>query len=248
MCFNCPTAGPFIIACNNDEIYLTVNREEGYTIEGTIDVAKASSFHIISSDGSHPSEFMIVYYGKESLSHQLRRASTSLTPYLFQAIHPIPRYLNAEGNTLGKNPGPLRLSMHVDEASARLVLQSRVKSRKHQTVVDNNPWVSGREVYSIRCARRRVKREGYLCMKFKPGRRNKPTYCTCIVPSIKRHSEEYKFTLFRLLPVSIKQALLPESGWSGSGADEQTEGRKELEDLSTHYRRYSEWRADSDDQ
>jgi len=190
---------------------------------------------------------MIVYHG-EIESGRYHQLQSGLKLHYQQAIQPMCRYLNAEVNSLGKNPGPLRLSMRVDESSARLVLQSRVKSRKHQMIVDNYPWVSGREVYSIRCARRRVKRDGYLCMKFKPGRRNKPTYCTCIVPSIKRHSEEDKFTLFRLLPVSIKQALLPESGFSGSGAEEQSEGRKELEDLSTHYRHYSEWRAASDDQ
>ena len=152
----CPTAGPFIIACNNDEVYLTVNKEEGYTIEGTINIAKASPFNIVPSDGSHPSEFMIVYYDeKNSEKHcLLRRGSSSLTSQFQHGIHPMPRYLNAEVNTMGRNPGPLQLSIHVDESSARLVLQSRVKSRKHRTVVDNNPWVSGREVYSIRCARR----------------------------------------------------------------------------------------------
>ena len=160
----------------------------------------------------------------------------------------MPRYLNTEVNTMGKNPGPLRLSMHVDESSARLVLQSRVKSRKHRTVVDNSPWVSGREVYSIRCARRRLKREGYLCVKFRPGRENKPAYCTCIVPSVYGHSEENKFLLFRLLPASIKQQLLPEIRDSSSEEEEQREGRKELEELSTQYRCYSEWHATSSHQ
>ena len=248
--FLCSTAGPFLISCNNDDVYLTVNKEEGYTIEGTINIANASPFHIIPSDGSHPSEFMIVYHGEKHTAKypQLRRGSSSLTSHFHHAIRPMPRYLNAEVNTMGKNPGPLRLSMHVDESSARLVLQSRVKSRKHRTVVDNSPWVSGREVYSIRCARRRLKREGYLCVKFRPGRENKPAYCTCIVPSVYGHSEENKFLLFRLLPASIKQQLLPEIRDSSSEEEEQREGRKELEELSTQYRCYSEWHSTSSHQ
>ena len=251
-CFKfCPTAGPFIIACNNDEVYLTVNKEEGYTIEGTINIAKASPFHIVPSDGSHPSEFMIVYHGEKNSEGRrlLRRGSSSLTSLFHQTIRPMPRYLNAEVSTMGRNPGPLQLSMHVDESSARLVLQSRVKSRKHRTVVDNSPWVSGREVYSIRCARRRLKREGYLCMKFKPGRENRPAYCTSIVPSVNGQKEENTFMLFRLLPVSIRQQLLPtvtdENSDGGSDEEEQRKGRTELEELSKQYRRYSEWNVTS---
>ena len=245
------TAGPFIIACNNDEVYLTVNKEEGYSIEGTINIAKASPFHIVPSDGSHPSEFMIVYHGEKSSERRrlLRRGTSSLTSLFHQVIRPMPRYLNAEVSTMGRNPGPLRLSMHVDESSARLVLQNRVKSRKHRAVVDNNPWVSGREVYSIRCARRRLKREGYLCVKFKPGRENKPAYSTCIVPSISGHSEENKFMLFRLLPVSIRQQLQPtENGDIGSDEEEQRKGREELEELNKQYHHYSEWHAASSHQ
>ena len=70
-------------------------------------------------------------------------------------------------------------------------------------------------------------------MKSQPGSENKPTYCTCIVPSINGYSEENNFMLSRLLPVSIRQ---------------QEKWREELEELNKQYRRYSERHAASNHQ
>ena len=54
--------GPFIIACDNDRLYLTVNQEKDYSVEATRDIKQASKFYIIPSDSSRPYEFLIAYY------------------------------------------------------------------------------------------------------------------------------------------------------------------------------------------
>ena len=242
------TAGPFIISCNNDGVYLTVNKDQNYSIEGTININKASPFHIVPSDGSHPNEFMMVYYGEKSFGRyqQLRRGSSSLNAHLEQAVSPMPKYLNADASVRGKNPGPIQVEMKVEESCARLVLQSRILTKKHQMVMDTTSWVNGREVYFIRCARRRFKKEGYLCMKFKPGQDHVPPYRMKIVPSTDAHNDENKFMLFRLLPVSLKQQMLPQIEMNDSSDDIPTgSSRLELEKLSVQYRRFSEWRTAS---
>ena len=239
------TAGPFIISCNNDGVYLTVNKDENNSLEGTININKASTFHIVPSDGSHPNEFMIIYSSEDTSARrdQLRRGSTSLNVHLQQAVCPMPKYLNADASVRGKSPGPIYMEMKVKELCAKLVLQSRVLTKKHQVVMDTTSWVNGRDVYFIRCARRRFKKEGYLCMKFKPGQDHVPPYRIKIVPSTNAHNEDNKFMLFRLLPVSLKQQMVPQIEMKDSSDD--TSSRLELEKLSVQYRRFSEWRTTS---
>ena len=247
------TAGPFIISCNNDGVYLTVNKDENDSLEGTININKASTFHIVPSDGSHPNEFMIIYCSEDTSSRrdQLRRGSTSLNVHLQQAVRSMPKYLNADTSVRGKNPGPIYMEMKVEESCAKLVLQSRVLTKKHQMVMDTTSWVNGRDVYFIRCARRRFKKEGYLCMKFKPGQDRAPPYRIKIVPSTDAHNEDNKFMLFRLLPVSVKQLMMPQierndsSDDTQTGSSDDTSSRLELEKLSVQYRRFSEWRTAS---
>ena len=231
------------MACNDDGVYLTVNRRQNYAVEGTLDINKASPFHIVPSDGSHPNELMMVYYGGKAAirDQKLRRGSTSLNTHLEMAISPMPRYLNAKASIFGKNYGPMTMEMKVDETSARLVLQSRIISKKHHMVVDTSSWVTGREVYFIRCARRRFKKEGFLCMKYKPGREGLP-YRLKIIPSTDKQDESH-FMLFRLLPLSLKQQ--PEL-YTDSGSDVTQPGKNlELEELNLEYRRLSEWRMAS---
>ena len=242
------TAGPFIISCNNDAVYLTVNKDENDSLEGTININKASTFHIVPSDGSHPNEFMIIYCSEKTSARrdQFRRGSSSLNVNLQQAVRPIPKYLNADASVRGKNPGPIQVEMKVKESCARLVLQSRVHTKKHQMVMDTTSWVNGRDVYFIRCARRRFKKEGYLCMKFKPGQDRVPPYRMKIVPSTDAHNDENKFMLFRLLPISLKQQMMPQIEMNDSSDDTPTgSSRLELEKLSLQYRRFSEWRTAS---
>ena len=105
-------------------------------------------------------------------------------------------YLKANTSITGNNDGPITLEMKIDESCARLVLQSRVISKKrHQMVVDTSSWVAGREVYFIRCARRYFRKEGFLCMKFKPSQNGLPPYRLKIVSSTEKHGGDH-FMLF----------------------------------------------------
>lgn len=221
-------------------VYLTVNKERNYSVEGTINVAKASSFHVVPCDGSHPNEFMLIYHNKESTGHfqMLHRGNSCLNEEFQQAVCPMPWYLNARTSMMGKNKGPLQLSDHVEEGNVRLVLQSRVQSKSSRTVMDPTPWVTGREVYFIRCARRQFHRDGYLCVKFQPGREGRPTYKLCIVSSTDDHNTD-KFMLFRLLPMSLKNQLEPVAS-KGDTEIVEEEGKDEFERLNVHYRRFSE--------
>ena len=223
-------------------MFLRVDKDSDYSIEGTINLAKASAFHIVPSDGSHPNEFMLSFCDNKSNSkfQMLRRGSSSLNTELQQAVKPMPRFLNARANVTGKNHGPLQMSDQVEEGHVRLVLQSRVQSKKLRTIVDPTPWVTGRDVFFVRCARRRFKKEGYLCVKFRPGRENGPPYKLCIVPSMEAHNTENRFMLFRLMPVSIQNQLapmLPESDVK------EEESGDELSRLTDQYRRFSAYQV-----
>ena len=242
-----PAAGPFIVACNDDGVYLTVNKSQNYAVEGTLNISKASPFHIIPSDGSHPNEFMMVYYSEKATiqKQKLRRGSSSLTTHLQMAVSPMPRYLKANTSITGRNHGPLTMEMKIDETCARLVLQSRIISKKHNMVMDTSSWVTGREVYFIRCARRRFKKEGFLCMKYKPSQEGLPPYRLKIASSHEKHDENH-FMLFRLLPLSLKHQ---HESYNITDTDEsditQPGEQLELEKLNVEYRRFSEWRTAS---
>ena len=212
-------------------------------MEGTLDINKASPFHIVPSDGSHPNEFMIVYYNEKAActvrDHKLKRGSTTLNAHLQMAVSPMPRYLKANTTITGNNHGPITMEMKVDETCARLVLQGRIASNKHHMIMDTSLWVAGREVYFIRCARRRFKKEGFLCMKYKPSLEGLP-YRLKIVSSTEKDDENH-FMLFRLLPLSLKQQseLYTETDEN----DPQPGDHLELEKLNLEYRRFSEWRT-----
>ena len=230
------------MACNDDGVYLTVNKEHGYAVEGTLDINKASPFHIVPSDGSHPNEFMMVYYNeKVTLRDQALRRSSSLNVHLQMAVSPMPKYLKANASITGSNHGPITMEMKIDETCARLVLESRIISKKHHVVMDTSSWVNGREVYFIRCARRHFKKEGYLCMTFKPRQDGVSPYRLNIVPSTEKHDVNH-FMLFRLLPLSLKQQPEPETKETH---DPHPGGHLELEKLNMEYRRFSEWRTSS---
>ena len=233
------------MACNDDGVYLTVNKSQNYAVEGTLDINRASPFHIVPSDGSHPNEFMMVHYSEKATirDRKLRRGSSSLNAHLQMAVSPMPRYLKANASMTGNNHGPLTMEMKIDETRARFILQSRIISKKHDKVMDTSSWVTGREVYFIRCARRRFKKDGFLCMKYKPSEGSSPPYRLKIVPSTEKHDENH-FMLFRLLPVSLKQQ--PESCTKMEETDIPRPGDSlELEKLNLEYRRFSEWRTAS---
>ena len=67
-------------------------------------------------------------------------------------------------------------------------------------VMDTSSWVTGREVYFIRCARCRFKKEGFLCMKYKPSQEGLPPYRLKIASSHEKHDKKPLHALPSLAP------------------------------------------------
>ena len=112
-------------------------------------------------------------------------------------------------------------------------------------VMDTSSWVTGREVYFIRCARCRFKKEGFLCMKYKPSQEGLPPYRLKIASSHEKHDKNH-FMLFRLLPLSLKHQHESYNIINTDESDITQPGEQlELEKLDVEYRRFSEWRTAS---
>ena len=190
---------------------------EDYSIRGTNKIENASLFFIISSDsGRHPYEFHIAYRGDNR--HMLKKRVSSLTPLSQKAVEAIPRYLNASVSVFGTNQGPLYLQYHVSERS-RLLLFGRVANEKGP--VSTTTWTQGQDMFFINCARRRMKKDGYIAMRRR--RRNREVeWVSACYPRRHDHNDRSIFMLFRLLPASYrdKRRLLPDepdkSGACGS--------------------------------
>ena len=171
-------------------------------MEATRDIKQASAFYVFpNEDGGHSYEFIIGYYGDSR--KVLKRKASTLTSTPWPKMDPIPRYLHAPVGVLGNNFGPLHLKNHVLESQSRLTLHNRLL--KHYTPVDIAPWVDGRDVFFINCARRRAKRDGYICVKLVTSRGGgRPELTTACVPAKRFHNERDTWMLFRLLPVSLR--------------------------------------------
>lgn len=184
--------------------YWTVN--ENYEVFGTSNCQNASLFFIISSDsGRHPYEFHIAYKGDSR--HVLKKRVSSLTPASQKAVEAIPRYLDAEVNVFGSNQGPLRLVYHVSERS-RLLLFGRIANEKGP--ISPGTWTQGRDMFFINCARRTMKRDGYIGMRRRRRNREEEWLSSCW-PRQGHHNDRSRFLLFRLLPASLRDdpSLLP---------------------------------------
>ena len=89
------------------------------------------------------------------------------------------------------------------ESQSRLTLHNRLL--KHYNPVDIAPWMDGRKVFFINCARRRARRDGYICVRLVTSRRRgRPELKTGCVPTKRSHNERDTWMLFRLLPVSLR--------------------------------------------
>ena len=193
-------AGPYLIACNDDRIFWTVNPDNNYAVEATRDIRHASAFFVFpNEDGGHPYEFIIGYYGDSRRVLKRTKSVLSSTPHT--AMEPIARYLHTPVNLLGQNSGPLHLKNHVLATESRLTLHSRLL--KDYNPVDIAPWVDGRDVFFINCARRKAKLDGYICVKL-VTRGGRPELRTSCVTSKRSHNERNIWMLFRLLPISLR--------------------------------------------
>ena len=195
LCFS--AAGPFLVAFGSERSikFWSVN-DDDYSIRGTTNPQNASLFFIISSDsGQHPYEFHIAYMGDNH--HTLKKRVSSLTPLTQKPVQAIPRYLDAGVSVFGTNSGPLYLEYHVSERS-RLLLYGRVANEKGP--VSTTTWTQGRDMFFINCARRRLKRDGYIAMRRRRRRNGEVEWMTACVPRKDDHNERNRLMLFRLLP------------------------------------------------
>ena len=193
------TAGPFLIAAGSERSlrFWTVN--DDYTVHATSNPQNASLFFTISNDsGKHPYEFHIAYMGDNR--HILKKRVSSLTPLSQKACQPIPRYLNASVNAFGINRGPLSLDYYVSGHS-RLLLFGRVSNDAGP--ISGETWAHGQDMYFINCARRRMKRDGYIGIR-RRRRHGEDEWITSCFSSRFEHNESNVFMLFRLLPGSYR--------------------------------------------
>ena len=194
------TAGPFLIAAGSERSlhFWTVN--DDYTVHAISNPQNASLFFIIPNDsGKHPYEFHIVYMGDNR--HILKKRVSSLTPLSQKAIQAIPRYLNASVNAFGINTGPLSLDYYVSGHS-RLLLFGRVSNDAGP--ISCETWAHGQDMYFINCARRRMKKDGYIGIR-RRRKRGKDEWITSCFSSRYIHNESNVFMLFRLLPGSYRE-------------------------------------------
>ena len=177
-------AGPFIMCCNDETIFLKVTRD--FKVVGTTKIEESSNFFVSSNeDGDHPYEFSIMYMAPSLLEGR--------------GIKPIPRYLYAPVNTFGKNEGPLTLRLDAKDTKTRMTLNSR--RVRHFNPVDIKDWVNSKDIFYINCKQRAVKKNGFICVKKTPHDSHVPDeYITYCVPTIKKHNEDKDhFMLFRLI-------------------------------------------------
>ena len=193
-CVHFPPAGPFIISAN-DRLFWKVNADEGYTVEATTDITDASLFYIVPNDnGDHPYEFYVTYICDQQHIYSPYSGRDSAVD--INLVAPIARYLDAGVNAFGFNNGPLRLKHSVKHRHCRLVLHSRIS--EESTPVSISAWSSGNDAFYINCVRRRLKRDGYICLK----RHRHDRFITACLPNTSMHDEHNFFMLFRLLPAS----------------------------------------------
>ena len=179
-------------------LYLSVDNTN-YTILATTDISNASPFFIFPTDeGNHPFEFHIAY--KNNNQRLQKRRDSSHTSKPEQATEQIPRYLSVPLTICGVNKGPLQLK-HLIMEEGRLVLQTRIG--KDKGPVNLHDWLNGKEVFFIKCARRKFKRDGYICVK-QQRRGGEDEWITACVPFKFLHDEREFFMLFQLLPASYK--------------------------------------------
>ena len=193
-------------------------------VMGTTKREQASLFYVIPTDeGRHPHEFYIGYMGDEMDALHLPKGPANPISKVKQ-LAPIPQYVMAELNMLGRCDGPLEVSAGAYRNQVRFSLHNSAakKSAALRTSVDTGKWAQG-EGFFINCARRVFKLDGYIAMTKAedPGSTNKagngtnmemteiqkagPQYSTACLTSIKNHNSKGTWMVFRLLPGEHKE-------------------------------------------
>ena len=196
--------GPFLISCSSGKLFLTVNVNNGYSVEGTDKIRHASEFYIFpTEEGKHPYEFKIAHMNGGS--SKLRRTSTLLSSHERTKSSEVPSFLNVPTNIIGRNSRPLRMQYAVRAVDSRLALRSRIKSTARS--VSTVPWVTGKDIFYIQCARRSYKRASFLALRQQTRREGNASYRLTAVPSVDDHNERTTFMLFKLMSPGVRQEV-----------------------------------------
>ena len=190
-------------------MFWCVNVNDGFTIEATEDITKASPFYVLPhEDGfDHVNEFMITYVHNQPSSGHGIAYDKKYGNYI--TLQPTSRYLDSIINICGENPGPLQLRYGVNEIHSRMHLISRTV--EHFAPFAISSWTNSEEIFYIQCARRRLKKNGYICVKQIDSEGTKK-YITACISNLREHNDKSIFMLFRLLPASIRET--PAYFWS----------------------------------
>ena len=170
------TAGPFLISCNDDSIFLKVN--ENLEVEGTEDASAASKFFIMPND---------------NIDSEVTFSIICQHPSSKPALRPVPYYLAAPVGLFGSNRGPLRVEKSAAMGDTTFILQDRRKQGKH---VEISEWTEKEKVFYIKSPARRVFPDSYLCVK--EARGLETAYTTACLSSISCNTTN-KYLLFRLI-------------------------------------------------
>lgn len=183
-------AGPFIISCNNDNIFLKVTTN--FQVVATTKIEYSSDFFIsYNEDGRSAYEFSITYMAPSSLEDR--------------EVKPISRYLYAPANSMGKFSGPLTLRLDATDVHTKMTLHSR--RERHSDPVDTREWLNSRDIFYISCRQRFFLRDSYICVKRTPRSFHMAEeYITYCVPSLRKHDESRQhYMLFRLIRANKRQ-------------------------------------------
>ena len=192
-------AGPFLIRCVTNNLYLNVVGVNN--VKATPNVSSASEFYLKpSGNPMHPEEFYICYFSSKHTEHDQQMFSDDVTT--MHDAKRVPQYLQTPVSIFGSNPGPLEFGYHVRDRDTRLVLQSSVR-KHHQPPVSLSAWMSGNEICFIQCARRR--KNGYVAVK-----QSEYSTFTCCVPSKRDSSVSTLFQLVQKWEARVDNLMKPQ--------------------------------------
>ena len=201
------SVGPFYIACNWDQLYLTVGKN--HEVRATYDIDRASEFYIVRCDEGD-NHFNIVHE-----SPGVFKDKDKFVKKFGEVEHKpaIPMYLCASVNWRGKSKQNQLLRMRLDGKStnSRMAIHCRKTQQYH--AADLTEWVNEKEIFFINCQERSIAAptSSYLCV-YESGQ----TGCK---PTIGSHDDKRKFMLFRLLKPKEESKGI-KSSQSGASVDE----------------------------
>lgn len=174
--------GPYIIACNNDQLFLKVQPDG--SVMACNDITESSHFHVKpTGNKAHPYRFYI--------SHSDSSAKTDC-----KSIKKVARYLEAPVNVRGTNPGPLSVRYNVTQSNCRFTLHSRLVSASSNDVPQGlTSWMDGRDIFFVKCSGPRYHKDGYLCVR----QSQCSNYITSCVQDTSAHNDRSIFMLFHLI-------------------------------------------------